>query len=76
MLHKYTSQASKPLRWHDGSTSDVGPNSILETDSNNIVVLGGVNYIAAGSQVNVLLNGGSSMIGIGEAIEDVPVRSL
>ncbi|MGA0833401.1 MAG: hypothetical protein ACO3QO_02635 [Candidatus Kapaibacteriota bacterium] len=56
--------------------SDVGLNSILETDSNNIVVLGGVNYIAAGSQVNVLLNGGSPMIGIGEAVEDVPVRHL
>ena len=76
MLQKYTSQAAKPLRWHDGSMSDVGPNSILETDSNNIVVLGGVNYIAAGSQVNVLLNGGSPMIGIGEAVEDVPVRHL
>ena len=59
-----------------GSMSDVGLNSILETDSNNIVVLGGVNYIAAGSQVNVLLNGGSPMIGIGEAVEDVPVRHL
>ena len=76
MLQKYTSQAAKPLRWHDGTTSDVGQNSILETDTNNIVVLGGVNYVAAGSQVNVLLNGGGSMIGIGETVEDLPVKEI
>ncbi len=64
------------MRWHDGSISDVGQNSILETDTNNIVVLGGVSYVAVGSQVNVLLNGAGSMIGIGETQEDLPVREL
>ena len=76
MLQKYTAQASKPLRWHDGSTSDVGPNSICETDTGNIVQLGGVTYIAAGSQVNILLNSAGSMIGIGETTEDLPVKQL
>ncbi len=76
MLQKYTAQASKPLRWHDGSTSDVGQNSICETDNSNIVQVGGVTYIAAGSQVNVLLNAVGPMIGIGETTEDLPVKQL
>lgn len=76
MLQKYSSLAAKPLRWHDGSTSTVGANSILETDNSNIVVLGGVQYIAGGSQVNVLLNGAGPTIGIGESLEDLPVRPL
>ena len=76
MLQKYTAQSAQSLRWHDGSTNDVGPNSILETDSTNIIVLGGVNYIAAGSKVNVLLNTAGSNIGIGEPNEDLPVKSI
>jgi hypothetical protein len=76
MLQKYTSMSAKPLRWHDGSVGDVGQNSILETDTNNIVVLGGVFYVAGGSQVNVLINGAGSMIGIGETQEDLPVKEL
>ena len=39
-------------------------------------MLGGVNYVAAGSQVNVLLNGGGNMIGIGETVEDLPVKEI
>ncbi len=76
MLQKYKAQATKPLRWHDGEVGPVGPNSILETDSTNIVMLGGVTYIAMGSQVNVLLNTAGPTIGIGEANEDVPVKTL
>ena len=68
--------SAKPLRWHDNSVGDVGQNSILETDTNNIVVLGGVLYVAGGSQVNVLINGAGSMIGIGETQEDLPVKEL
>jgi hypothetical protein len=76
MLQKYTAQATKPLRWHDGETGPVGPNSILETDTTNIVMLGGVSYIAIGSQVNVLINTAGPTIGIGETSEDLPVKTL
>ena len=76
MLRKYTAQTTMPLRWHDGSSHDVGPNAILETDSGNIVSVGGINYIAVGSQVNVLLNTAGSTIGIGETVEDLPVKAI
>ncbi len=76
MLQKYTLQATKPLIWSDGSEENVGPNSILETDSTNIVLLGGVSYIASGSQVNVLLNTAGPTIGIGKTNEDLPVKNL
>jgi hypothetical protein len=76
MLQKYTAQSTKSLRWHDGETSPVGANSIVETDTTNIVVLGGVSYIAEGSQVNVLINTAGPVIGIGETEEDLPVKAL
>jgi hypothetical protein len=76
MLLKFTTLSSKPLRWHDGALALVGPNSILETDSSNIVNLGGVAYIAGGSQVNVLLNTAGPTIGIGESMEDLPVKRM
>lgn len=76
MLQKYTTQSTKPLHWHDGTDGNVGTKSILETDSTNIVLLGGVSYIAGGSQVNVLLNTAGPAIGIAETIEDLPVKPL
>ena len=72
---KYTVIDHKPLRWHDGQISMVGPNSIVETDPTNIVALGGVSYVAMGSQVNVLLNSASPIMGIGTTLEDTPVAS-
>lgn len=76
MLQKYTARSAQALRWHDGSTHDVGPNSILETDSTNIIALGGVSYIATGSQINVLLNSTGTHIGIGTPMEDLPVKAI
>lgn len=76
MLLKFTADAEKTLLWHDGTSGQVGVKSIVETDSTNIVVLGGVSYVAEGSQVNVLLNSAGSKIGIAKTEEDLPVKSL
>jgi len=70
---KYTVIDHKPVRWHDGQISTIGPNTIIETEPANIVTLGGVNYVAQGSQINVLLNSSSSTMGIGTTLEDTPV---
>lgn len=76
MLQKFTTQSSKPLIWHDGQEMPIGANSILETDSTNIVMLGGVSYVAGASQVNVLINTAGPTIGIAKTIEDLPVKKM
>jgi len=70
---KFTVIDYKPLKWHDGQVSSIGPNSIIETDPSNIVALGGIAYVAMGSQINVLLNSSGPTSGIGTTLEDTPV---
>jgi hypothetical protein len=64
MLQKYTTSSAANVRWHDSSVGPLGPGSIVETEHTNIVVVGGVDYIAAGSSVNVLVNTGGSHSGL------------
>jgi hypothetical protein len=70
---RYVVLELKLVRWHDGMIHNVGPNSLIETDPSNIVVLGGVLYVAKDSQVNVLLNTIGPQIGIGTTDDDLPV---
>lgn len=73
---RYRVLEMKTVRWHDGTIFSIGPKSLIETDPSNIVMLGGVNYIARDSQINILLNTVGPHIGIATVLEDSPIISV